>query len=448
MTRLQEIIARAEDKKADFSRYQFSECQKESLNAFFDLTQEYLSTDDHYRLCVAIPKVFFKLEAALYLVRSDGELYLICSTTGGMAEAGGEESGMSLAPEPYLSDDRLLLPIKGHKTQKAYLPFTPPDNVLGMLAVWPAGGLSDQMKFFLGKYANRIGYSLHNHELSQKNVEHLNFINSLVADIGHNVIVPNMFFKAFLRRLTGKVEMNRRLEADLAEKMNRNDLTATAREEMGRFLRDINSVNEGLADELSNLTRHYENTSLFLETLLRRAHFERGGYVLEKRLCNINQRILGPQLERYRERFSQRGIAVNTEASGIPDEEIEVVLDVGLISQVYANLFSNAVKYARNVVTGNGRTAKYMSYGMERLTDQFGPDRPGIKFNVFTTGPHLDPDDVGRIFQEGYRGKNTEQEPGTGHGLRFIRDVIELHGGQVGYEPTHMGNNFFFILPQ
>jgi signal transduction histidine kinase len=89
-----------------------------------------------------------------------------------------------------------------------------------------------------------------------------------------------------------------------------------------------------------------------------------------------------------------------------------------------------------------------MSYGMERLTDQFGPDRPGIKFNVFTTGPHLDPDDVGRIFQEGYRGKNTEQEPGTGHGLRFIRDVIELHGGQVGYEPTHMGNNFFFILPQ
>ncbi len=448
MKRLQEIIARAEDKKADFGRYQFTESQKESLNAFFDLTQEYLSTDDQYRLCVAIPKVFFGLEAALYLVRPDGDLYLICSTTGGLAETGGEDSGLSLATEPCLSSDRLMLPIKGHKSQKAYLPFTPPDNVLGMLSVWPAGDMSYRMKFFLGKYANRIGYSLHNHELAQKNVEHLNFINSLVGDIGHNVIVPNMFFKAFLRRLTGKVEMNRRLEADLAAKMSADDLTPIAREEMGRFLRDINAVNEGLEDELSNLTRHYENTSLFLETLLRRAHFERGGYVLEKRLCNINQRILGPQLERYRERFTKRGIAVNTEVSGIPDEEIEVVLDVGLISQVYANLFSNAAKYARNVIDGDGRNTKYMAYGMERLTDHFGPGRHGIKFNVFTTGPHLDPDDAQRIFQEGFRGKNADQEPGTGHGLRFIRDVIELHGGQVGYEPTQAGNNFFFILPQ
>jgi signal transduction histidine kinase len=448
MERLRQIVARAQDKKADYGRYQFSDSQKEALNAFFDLTQEYLATDDHYRLCVAIPKVFFGLEAGLYLVRPDGQLYLVCSTTGGMVEAGGEESPLTLAAEPYQDDDRLMLPIKGHKGQKAYLPFTPPDNVLGLLAVWPAADLDDQMQFFLGKYANRIGYSLHNQELAQKNVEHLNFINSLVADIGHNVIVPNMFFKAFLRRLKGKVEMNRRLEEDVAAKLSDNELTDVAREEMGRFLRDISDVNEGLTDELANLTRHYENTSLFLETLLRRAHFERGGYVLQKIPCNFNQRILGPQLERFRERLSQKGIDVNVAASGIPDEEIEVVVDVGLISQVYANLFSNAAKYAQSVADGDGRMVKYLSYGMEPLANHFGPDHHGIKFNVFTTGPHLDPDDAQHIFQEGFRGKNAFQEPGTGHGLRFIRDVIELHGGQVGYEPTHLGNNFYFVLPQ
>ena len=37
--------------------------------------------------------------------------------------------------------------------------------------------------------------------------------------------------------------------------------------------------------------------------------------------------------------------------------------------------------------------------------------------------------------------------PGTGHGLSFIRHVIEMHGGRVGYEPTQEGNNFYFILP-
>ncbi len=448
MDRLREIMARAGDKKADYGRYQFSESQKEALNAFFDLTQEYIYTDDHYRLCVAIPKVFFDLDAALHLVQPDGDLHLICSTTGGLVEAGHVQSDLSVTTEPQRIDRRLVLPIKGHKSLQAYLPFAPPDNVLGLLVVWSADDVSPEMGFFLAKYANRIGYSLHNKELAQKNVEHLEFINSLVADIGHNVIVPNMFFKAYLRRLKGKVEMNRRLEDDLVEQLGSSELTATARTEMGRFLRDLNDVNEGLRDELSNLTRHYEQTSLFLETLLRRAHFERGGYVLKKRPCNFNQRILAPQLDRFRERLSHKNIDLNVASSGIPDEEIEVVVDVGLISQVYANLFSNAAKYTRPVVDGNGQTVKYMSYGMERLENAFGPDRHGIKFNVFTTGPHLDADDAEKVFKEGYRGKNIDHEPGTGHGLRFIRDVVELHGGRVGYEPTTTGNNFFFVLPQ
>ncbi|MBU0514164.1 MAG: HAMP domain-containing histidine kinase [Proteobacteria bacterium] len=441
-------MARAEDKKADYGRYQFSESQKEALNAFFDLTQEYIYTDDHYRLCVAIPKVFFDLDAALHLVQPDGDLHLLCSTTGGLVEAGHAQSDLTLTTQPHQADHRLVLPLKGHKSLQAYLPFSPPDNVLGLLVVWSSNDVDPDLSFFLEKYANRIGYSLHNKELAQKNVEHLQFINSLVADIGHNVIVPNMFFKAFLRRLRGKVAMNLQLERDLDRELGSSQLGVEAREKMAVFLRDMTNVNEGLEEELGNLTRHYEQTSLFLETLLRRAHFERGGYVLEKRLCNFNQRILGPQLERFRERLSHKGIDINVATSGIPDEEIEVVVDMGLISQVYANLFSNAAKYTRAVVDGNGRTLKYMSYGMEHLENAFGPERHGIKFNVFTTGPHLDAEDAAKVFKEGYRGKNTDQEPGTGHGLRFVKDVVELHGGRVGYESTATGNNFFFVLPQ
>ena len=55
--------------------------------------------------------------------------------------------------------------------------------------------------------------------------------------------------------------------------------------------------------------------------------------------------------------------------------------------------------------------------------------------------------DVPRIFEEGYRGSNVETEVGTGRGLYFVRNVIETHGGVVGYEPTDGGNNFYFILP-
>ena len=71
----------------------------------------------------------------------------------------------------------------------------------------------------------------------------------------------------------------------------------------------------------------------------------------------------------------------------------------------------------------------------------------GVKFNVFSTGPHLGPEEAPFIFQEGVRGKGSTGVHGSGHGLAFIQHVVELHGGIVGYEKTSEGNNFFFILP-
>jgi signal transduction histidine kinase len=113
------------------------------------------------------------------------------------------------------------------------------------------------------------------------------------------------------------------------------------------------------------------------------------------------------------------------------------------MAQVYANLFSNAVKYARP----NDQGRKYMAYGRDLIKDHFGPGKDGVKFNVFTTGPHIPPQDTPHIFDEGYRGHNADGEVGTGRGLYFVRNVIETHGGEVGYEATQGGNNFYFVLP-
>ena len=73
--------------------------------------------------------------------------------------------------------------------------------------------------------------------------------------------------------------------------------------------------------------------------------------------------------------------------------------------------------------------------------------RKGIKFNVFTTGPNLSETERLNIFEEGNRAKNSQGIKGSGHGLNFIRRVVEVHGGKVGCEATDEGNNFYFILP-
>ena len=158
--------------------------------------------------------------------------------------------------------------------------------------------------------------------------------------------------------------------------------------------------------------------------------------------------VVQPQLERYLEQFKREGISIDDRMSRIPEEEIINVVDVGLIAQVYANFFSNALKYTQEIVSETGERKKYIAYGHQLLKEHFGADRDGVKYNVFSSGPHIPPEERGDIFKEDYRGKNSLNKPGSGHGLAFVRNAVEMHGGEVGYEPTKYGNNFYFILPK
>ena len=201
-------------------------------------------------------------------------------------------------------------------------------------------------------------------------------------------------------------------------------------------------------DQYRQILTHYEQTSLFLETLLRRSHFEEGRYVLEKRACNFKKQVIDLQLERYRPRFEERGIEIDTSLGGVPDQEVEVVVDLGLVSQVYANLFSNAVKYTREVTDETGRKRRFISFGWERKGKLFRarPRRHQAQRLHLRSG-HPAGNRRPPVRGEGVRGENASGEYGTGHGLYFIREVVRLHGGVEGYEATSLGNNFFFILP-
>ncbi|MDO9632661.1 MAG: ATP-binding protein, partial [Humidesulfovibrio sp.] len=111
------------------------------------------------------------------------------------------------------------------------------------------------------------------------------------------------------------------------------------------------------------------------------------------------------------------------------------------------NLFSNAVKYTRTVTGPDGLPLKFMAYGWTILPEAFGPGQPGVKLNVFTTGTTVPQPEREGLFKPGFRSKSTQREHGSGHGLAFVLQVVELHGGMVGYEPSELGNNFYVVLP-
>ena len=444
------IFSRVEDKKCDYAQYDFSTQQDSALKTFFDLAQEFESLEDLYLVCVAVVKSHFGLDTNLYMVDSKrAVLVLVCTSKKGYQ--GSPEklppASIELGNEAFVAGRSLFTPIFGKTVPKDVDATAKKQELLGVLQVTPGSNLSESEKFYFQKFANRIGYAIYNRILKQKNIEHLKFIESLVADIEHNVIVPNMAFRLFLRRLEAKINKNQEIENVLQEKCS--ELAEGGRVDhmwQERIMAELREVNRGLEEEYSNIERHNRNISLFVESLFRRSHFKEGRFIPQKRLCRFKQEIIDPQLERFKDSFNLRGIAIDEHLGGVPYESLVAVADVGLISQVYANLFSNALKYTQTVHDGEGNPRKFLAFGQEILKDYFGSGKDGIKFNVFTTGPHIPPDERERIFEEGYRGDDAGGVPGTGHGLSFVKRAVEMHDGVVGYEPTPLGNNFYFIL--
>lgn len=449
MNTLRKIFDRIESKKKDYEHYDFFQVEYIALMTFFDLAQEFDDIDDYYHLCVAIPKSYFNLDARLYLNNFESKTLQF---TRGTAERDADKTlpptEIATPPEhPSYANGSLFFPIRGKKylTDKLQPPFQAVENVLGILEVYPVTDRNEHTELFFEKYANRIGFNLHNKFLAEKNIEHLKFIRTLVADIEHNVIVPNIIYKLFLRRLRGKIAKNIEIENLLSQESGQTPaITAEAKS----LLKEMREVNSGLTEELENIEKHYKNMSLFLETLFRRDHFDQGKLTLRTKVCHMKRDVVQPQLDRYMEQFEKSGIAIDDRLSGIPEEDIISVVDVGLIAQVYANFFSNAIKYTQEITTWTGQQKKYISYGREFIRDYFGPGKHGIKYNVFSTGMHIPPDDQKNIFEEGYRAKGALSKPGTGHGLTFVKNAVEIHGGIAGYEPTQYGNNFYFIIPQ
>ena len=442
------IFERVESKKKDYQRYNFTQKENDALKTYFDLAQELDEIEGFYKLCVAIPKSFFNLEACLYVVDAETNSLSLVSKTGDgdyVLDSPPPED-VHPADKPYYTNrEGLVLTIRGKELLIEQLPFKVQDDVLGLLVIYPVRDLTEHRELFFQKYANRIGFNIHNRLLVKKNIEHLKFIRSLVADIEHNIIVPNMVYKLFLRGLKRKIERNIEMEKDFFVKSTSGLCDSEC---MSNFMKDFADVNQGLAAELQNLEKHYKNMSLFIETLFRKSHFDQGRLTVRTKPCNMKKDVVLPQLERYIDQLKRMGISIDDRFSGLPDSETITVVDVGLIAQVYANLFSNAVKYTREIVTETGEEKKYISYGREVIPHFFGPGRDGIKFNVFSTGPHISPEERGRLYDEAYRASNVSNQPGTGHGLSFIKHAVEIHGGLVGYEATKYGNNFYFILPK
>jgi len=443
------IAVRVREKKESYRLYNFERSQEEAFATFFDLAQEFTTIESLYQICAAVLKEFFNLDSKIYIIEPKrSQLELVCTSRRGLIPREERRNHRAIVVEnPVEAEESWFFPIRGNQAFVDMLPFFGLGSILGLFEVLPKDRVDERKQFFLEKFTNRIGYNLHQKLLVQQNINHIKFINELVSDIEHNVITPNLYYKLFLIRLRKMIENYKGIENLTRKMVEHSSVCEAVAQTLQNAGETLHETNRGLQAEYSALRKHYELTSLFLETLFRKDHFQKGTYVLRKQSCNFRTEIIKPLIDRYASKFETKGIRVDDRIENVPDEQVTLFVDKGLISQVFDNFFSNALKYTGQSRDDSGQTIRFFSLNRQIIQDAFGEDKPGVRLNFFTTGKPLSREECSRVFEEGYRAVGSSAESGRGHGLHFVKNVIEIHGGLVGCEPQTNGNLLYLILP-
>jgi PAS domain S-box-containing protein len=129
---------------------------------------------------------------------------------------------------------------------------------------------------------------------------------------------------------------------------------------------------------------------------------------------------------------SSRGIPITREF----DRNLPVVMaDADLLAQAVTNVIANAIKYSP---TGREIQLSVQTNGNDLL------------IAVADKGYGIAPEHVKHIFEKFYRVPRAENadEPGTGLGLAFVREIMDSHGGYATVESElGIGSTFTLRLP-
>jgi two-component system sensor histidine kinase/response regulator len=140
-------------------------------------------------------------------------------------------------------------------------------------------------------------------------------------------------------------------------------------------------------------------------------------------------------IDLLKEISTEKKIGIHFEASpSIPP----IYCHQQLISRSIENILNNALKYTPEGGKVDITVTSYLEW----------KDVGIVEISIKDTGIGISEEDIERIFEPFFRGRNASKEMGTGLGLPFVKEVVELHGGKilVQSEPKK-GSVFSILLP-
>jgi len=183
---------------------------------------------------------------------------------------------------------------------------------------------------------------------------------------------------------------------------------------------------------VKNITDSANKLIEFTSHLLKITEIEEGlfGYKFEKvDMAELAEEVV----KNYRQEASRRDIKIST--GDLRKNFYFVKGDKNRLVAAMTNYIDNAVKYSPDG-------------GQIEISLQ--QDKYTLWFSVKDGGIGVSPETVGSLFTKFFRDKRAKAvyTEGTGAGLFIVKNIIEKHGGKVGYDPIKTGGSiFYFTLP-
>lgn len=181
----------------------------------------------------------------------------------------------------------------------------------------------------------------------------------------------------------------------------------------------------------SLISQNADQLTRLVKNLLNFSKIEEGKIAYNFALTDV-ARLVDQQIRDFEKNEVQKGVRIR---ALIPDDIPPLLVDREALSQAVNNLIDNAFKFSS------------MDKEIEVCVKK---DERNVAIEVSDRGIGIPQDELEKIFEKFYQGRNAVKQSakGTGLGLTLVKHMAEAHGGKVSVRSkVGEGSTFSLILP-
>lgn len=162
---------------------------------------------------------------------------------------------------------------------------------------------------------------------------------------------------------------------------------------------------------LKILSEQITKLDFLMDNLLKMSRLEVGIFLLEPKVLPI-QETLAEALGSIAIKAEEKDISISVEC----EEELTALHDKKWTGEVFENVLDNAIKYTTEHGNISISVKRNEFYTIVEIAD---------------TGIGIPQNEIPKIFQRFYRGKNVRNKQGVGIGLYLVREILSMDLGQI-----------------